>query len=135
MENMILEYQSKYSFEETIEILAETITNEGWKISIIHDLQQIMKNNSFHVLPVKVIELCNPKYSSQILLNSNVRMYSALMPCRISVYEKDDGKTYLSTIDSASLANEIGGIVKEVMTNAFKDTRHFISITLLEDRE
>jgi Uncharacterized conserved protein len=94
-----------------------------------------MKNNSFHVLPVKVIELCNPKYSSQILLNSDVRMYSALMPCRISVYEKEDGKTYLSTIDSAGLANEIGGIVKEVMTNAFKDTRHFISLTLLEDRE
>jgi Uncharacterized conserved protein len=135
MENMILEYQSNYAFDETIEILAETITNEGWKITIIHDLQQIMKNNSFHVLPVKVIELCNPKYSSQILLNSNVRMYSAIMPCRISVYEKEDGKTYLSTIDSASLANEIGGIVKDVMTNAFKDTRHFISLTLLEDRE
>ncbi|MDD4991966.1 MAG: DUF302 domain-containing protein [Paludibacter sp.] len=130
MENMFLEYQSKYAFDETIEILAETISNGGWKISIIHDLQQTLKNNSIDVLPLKVIELCNPKYSSQILKESDLRIYSAMMPCRISVYEKADGKVYISTINSGLMSEQIGGLVQQVMTAAFHDAKHFISVVI-----
>jgi uncharacterized protein (DUF302 family) len=130
MENMFLEYQSKYAFDETIEILAETISNGGWKISIIHDLRQTLKNNSIDVLPIKVIELCNPKHSSQILKESDLRIYSAMMPCRITVYEKEDGKTYLSTINSGIMSAEAGELVERVMTAAFHDAKHFISVVI-----
>ena len=130
MENMFLEYQSKYAFDETIEILAETISNSSWKISIIHDLQQTLKNNSIDVLPLKVIELCNPKHSSQILKESELRVYSTMMPCRISVYEKADGKTYISTINSGLMSEQVGGLVQQVMTAAFNDAKHFISVVI-----
>ena len=128
MEGMFIEYESKYSMDETIEILSETISNGGWKISIIHDLQETLRKNSIHVLPLKVIELCNPKYSSQLLGDDNLRIYSSLMPCRISVYEKEDGKTYLSTMNAKQLSEQIGGLVKKVMAEAYKDISGDISV-------
>jgi len=128
MEGMFIEYESKYNMEETIEILSETISNGGWKISIIHDLQETLRKNSIHVLPLKVIELCNPKYSSQLLGDDNLRIYSSLMPCRISVYEKEDGKTYLSTMNAKQLSEQIGGLVQKVMAEAYKDISGDISV-------
>lgn len=128
MEGMFIEYQSKYNMDETIEILSETISNGGWKISIIHDLQETLRKNSIHVLPLKVIELCNPKYSSQILGVDDLRIYSSLMPCRISVYEKEDGKTYLSTMDAKQMSEQIGGVVQKVMAEAYKDISGDISV-------
>ena len=125
---MFIEYESKYSMDETIEILSETITNGGWKISIIHDLQETLRKNSIQVLPLKVIELCNPKYSSQILGADDLRIYSSLMPCRISVYEKADGKTYLSTMDAKQMSEQIGGLVQKVMAEAYKDISGDISV-------
>jgi uncharacterized protein (DUF302 family) len=130
MGNIFVEYESKFAFDETIEILSEIISNSGWKILIDHDLQATLKNKGIDVLPVTVIELCNPKYSSQILKESELRIYSSMMPCRISVYEKTNGKTYLSTINSEILSLQIGGVVQHVMTEAFKDTRTFISLVI-----
>jgi uncharacterized protein (DUF302 family) len=130
MEKMFIEYESKYNMDETIEILSETISNGGWKISIIHDLQDTLRKNSIHVLPLKVIELCNPKYSSQILGPDDLRIYSSLMPCRISVYEKENGKTYLSTMDANRMAEQIGGLVQKVMAEAYKDISGDISVVI-----
>lgn len=128
MEGMFIEYESKYNMDETIEILSETISNGSWKISIIHDLQETLRKNSIHVLPLKVIELCNPKYSSQILGVDDLRIYSSLMPCRISVYEKEDGKTYLSTMNAQQISEQIGGVVQKVMAEAYKDISGDISV-------
>ncbi len=130
MEKMFVEYESRYNMDETIEILSETISNGGWKISIIHDLQDTLRKNSIHVLPLKVIELCNPKYSSQILGVDDLRIYSSLMPCRISVYEKADGKTYLSTMDAIHMSQQIGGTVQKVMAEAYRDISGDISVVI-----
>jgi uncharacterized protein (DUF302 family) len=62
--SVLLESQSRFSFTETNEILSKTILENGWKITIIHDLQETMKKNGKEVLPVKVIEICNPKKAS-----------------------------------------------------------------------
>ncbi|MFT3754234.1 MAG: DUF302 domain-containing protein [Paludibacter sp.] len=89
MKNLFIEYESKYNLDETIEILEEAITNGGWKISIVHDLQETLRKSSISVLPLKVMELCNPKYSSQILGPDDLRIYSSLLPCRISNLRKN----------------------------------------------
>lgn len=130
MENLFIEYESKYNLDETIEILEEAITNGGWKISIVHDLQETLRKSSISVLPLKVMELCNPKYSSQILGPDDLRIYSSLMPCRISIYEKTDGKTYISTMAAKQMAEQIGGTVQKVMTEAYKDISGDISIVI-----
>ena len=52
---MFIESESRYNFDESVRKLTETVTNGGWKISVVHDLQESMKKAGNEVLPVKVI--------------------------------------------------------------------------------
>lgn len=126
MEQMFYENSSKYGFDETVSKLSELITEGGWRVIQILDLQEIMKKNGKDVLPVKVIELCNPGYAYRLLSDNSLRLYSNMLPCRISVYEKADGSTYVSRMNAEMLSSQIGGVAQKVMTDAFKDAESFI---------
>ncbi len=128
---MFLENESKYSFAETINKLTAKIEKKSWKVVVVHDLQKTLKNNGTEVLPVKVFALCHPKHSSEILLKDDERIVSSLMPCRVSVYEKSDGKTYISRMNTGVLAKSIGGIVEEVMITSSKDIEEILSSLIL----
>ena len=126
MDQLFFESKSKYGFEETMQKLSQIILENGWKVTYTHDLQETMKKNGKDVLPVKVIELCKPDYAYRILGDDVQRIYSNMMPCRISVYEKSDGNTYVSRMNSELMASQIGGVVQEVMSSAYRDAEVFI---------
>lgn len=107
-----LEYESRLTFEKTIHALSGLLNSDGWKISHIHDLQQALKNNGQDVLPVHVIELCNPKYSGKLLEDDNTRFMSVMMPCRIAVYEKRNGTTFISLLNAENLIKMLGGSIR-----------------------
>lgn len=121
LEEMFFETESPYDFKTTVEKLSQIIEEAGWKIPAIHDLQQTMLKFGKEVLPVKVFEICHPKHSSRILERNEERIASAMMPCRISVYNKNNGKTFISRINSGLIADAIGGIISEVMNDATSD--------------
>lgn len=129
-EEMFLESESRFKFDETVKVLEEAVTGNGWKVLIIHDLQASMKKSGKEVLPVKVFEVCNPKHSFRLLSEDDKRIYSSLMPCRFSVYEKADGKVYVSRMNSILLSKQIGGLVEEVMTDATNETEDFLKAIL-----
>jgi uncharacterized protein (DUF302 family) len=129
---MFLENQSKYGFSETIEKLKTAIEKKTWKLTATHDLQQTLKTYGKDVLPVTVLAVCHPKHSSQILELDNERIVSCMMPCRISVYKKSDGKTYLSRINPAPMAKAYGGVVEKVMTDSANEIEEIISDIILK---
>ena len=51
--------------------------------------------------PLKIVEVCNAKYASQVL-DKDVKA-SLMLPCPISIYVQD-GQTYISTLLPTSLA-------------------------------
>lgn len=126
MEQMFFESKSKYGFDETVSKLSEIIVEGGWKVIQMLDLQEIMKKNGKDVLSVKVVELCKPDYAYRMLSDDGLRIYSNMLPCRISVYKKEDGSTWISRMNAAMLSSQIGGVVQEVMTGAFTDAEGFI---------
>ena len=123
---MFFENKSKFGFEETVEHLVHAISEGGWRLQHIHDLQETMTKNGLEVLPAKVFELCMPQYAYKLLSNDSLRIYSNMMPCRISVYNKEDGVTYISRMNTAMLSSQIGGEVEKVMKKAFDDAEVFI---------
>lgn len=125
---MFVEFESKYNFTETIEKLSESILQNNWKVIIIHDLQEILRKNGKEVLPIKTIELCNPKYAFQILEHDHERNVSSLLPCRISIYEKSNRKTYISQMNVPVFAKQIGGLVETVMSQAYSDIEKIIEL-------
>ena len=132
MENLFLEYRSLYQFDETVEKLTEIILSSGWKNPATHDLQSTLAKNDIEVLPVKVIELCNPKIAANILTDSDTRLYSSMLPCRISVYDKADGKTYVSLMNAVEIAKQISGNAAETLMIAFDESVKFIQTIVVK---
>lgn len=124
--NMFIEKVSKTDFENTVKNLEANVENKTWRILNIYDLQKVMKNNGKDVLPVKVYSICHPKHSGKILDKDAERIVASMMPCRVSVYEKSDGKTYISLMNTAMLATQIGGIIEEVMKESTKEVLEII---------
>lgn len=125
--SMFLENESKYDFDTTVETLKAAVEKNTWKLTAIHDLQKTMETYGADVLPVKVFAVCHPKHSSKILEKDNERIVSCMMPCRISVYKKSDGKTYISRINPAPMAKAFGGIVEQVMTDSANEIEEMLS--------
>jgi uncharacterized protein (DUF302 family) len=115
---MIIEKVSPWNFGKTVELLTIAAEKRDWKIPAIHDLQQSLAKEGKAVDPVKVLEICKPEYSGKMLEKNDERIVSVMMPCRISVYLKLDGKTYVALINVAALASGMPETVREVMTAA-----------------
>ncbi|MFA9392234.1 MAG: DUF302 domain-containing protein [Prolixibacteraceae bacterium] len=122
------ESESIYGFEETVAQF-ESIVNDtpDWKVLKTYDLQESMKKSGFSVQAVKVFSLCNPDYSSKILFSNQERVVTSMMPCRLSIYIKTDGKTYISRMNSAEMASKMGGLVDKVMSSASNDMESMIA--------
>jgi uncharacterized protein (DUF302 family) len=95
----IFEKESLFGFNETVEILISAATDRDWSNPATHDLQNSLAKAGKSVRPVKVIEICKPSFSGAMLEKSDERIISVMMPCRISVYEKVDGKIYVATVN------------------------------------
>lgn len=118
----IIEETSRFDFNITVEKLVSEAERREWKVPFIHDLQQSLSKSGKSVKPVKVIEICKPEYSGQMLELNDERIISVMMPCRISVYEKEDGKTYIALVNSGSMASGMPDNIAGVMKSAADET-------------
>lgn len=125
---VMIENRSQFDFSATIDSLSKIITDNSWKITVIHDLQETMKKNGKEVLPVKVLEICNPVLAFQILSRDDLRDVTPMLPCRISVYEKADGMTYISRMNAPAFAAMIGGDASKTIYDAFSEVEEFITL-------
>lgn len=123
---MMNENESKFSFDESATFIEQSITDAGWKISAIHDLQKSMQNFGKSVNKVRVYEICNPEHAYKVLSQNDERIVSSLMPCRISIYEKEDGKTYISMMNTGLMGQMMDGVVPEVMKDASRESEAII---------
>jgi uncharacterized protein (DUF302 family) len=127
----IIEQESPFNVPATVEKLIASAIQRGWQNPANHNLQQSLANSGKAVRPVQVVEICKPEYSGSMLEKSDERIVSVMMPCRISVYEKEDGRTYVAVLDMAAMtpglphtiteavdgaSNELFEIVKEVIS-------------------
>lgn len=124
---MFVVSKSKYGFDDTVAKVSEQIAAKGWKVSAVHDFQEILRKSGKEILPVKVVELCNPEYSAKLLVIDELRAFSALLPCRISVYATSDNEVYLSRMNSNDMVAKVDGKLKEIMGQAFGDVEAIAS--------
>jgi uncharacterized protein (DUF302 family) len=125
---MLLENRSRYNFEESVTRLQEAVEKGGWKIPAVHDLQAtLLKFGKEKVNSVKVFEICNPDLAEKILKTNDERIVSALMPCRVAVYEKDNGEVYFSRMNSGLLSKPMGKVTRKQMSRAFAETEEFLN--------
>lgn len=127
---MLKEDESKYNFEQTVVEFEKSVKQKGWKIPATHNLQKTMEKFGHDVRAVKVYELCHPDHAEKILSKNHERVVSSMMPCRVAIYEKADGKTYVSRMNTSMMAGMIGGVVKEVMAVASTENEEILKAVI-----
>jgi uncharacterized protein (DUF302 family) len=126
-ENKILK-----DFDTTVAGVEKAVEAKGWKIPHVHDLQATMKKFGKDVRSVKVFEICHPDHSYEILSRNEERIVSNLMPCRIAVYEKEDGSVWISRMNSGVVAKPMSKVIRKTMSVAASDVEEIIAEVVQE---
>ncbi len=127
---MLTEHQSPYDITTTVEKIVENVHNAGWKVLEVTPIHKaIADGTGVERRPVYLIQLCQPDYARRILEQDHSLVISSMMPCIISVYEKANGKTYISTRNVKLLGGMFGGDIAEVMGEVHYYEQKFLSFT------
>jgi len=110
--------RSPYGFDETVERIVPAATAAGWKVPITHDLQASLRSAGYGIRQTAVIELCKPEVSYRILRSDSLRHLSALMPCRVAVFEREGGSVLISRMDPDAFEGAFAGEAGEVLREA-----------------
>ncbi|OOZ35970.1 DUF302 domain-containing protein [Solemya velesiana gill symbiont] len=127
---MFNEFESPFGVEETaarIQANIEGLSEEkGWKLSALRDPAKAVAASGGNVLPVLLVEACSTAYSKPLLKEDDTRILSILMPCSISIYKKDDGKTYIGLMNAGLMGKLFGTKVASIMDKVAEDQAQFI---------
>jgi uncharacterized protein (DUF302 family) len=127
---MFNEYESPFDVEETaarIQANMQALEANGWKLSGIRDPGRAVAAAGNNVLPVLLVEACSTDYSMPLLKDDETRILSILMPCTITVYKKQDGKTYIGTMNAGLMGQLFGPKVAGIMSKVAQDQAKFVT--------
>ena len=111
-------YKSKVGFDETVSAVAEAAPKNGWQVSDIRDLdKEFQAAGLSDTTKVKIIYLCDPQGSYEILKDDSGKSMSVMMPMGVSIYETSDGRVEIAAMNLGMMSGMFSGVVQEVMSN------------------
>jgi len=88
------------AFEQAVLAIEKKAGEKGFRVLHTHDVAATLAEKGYPREPLKIIEICNAKYASQVL-SKDVKI-SLMLPCPISVFV-EAGKTQISTLLPSSI--------------------------------
>lgn len=102
------------SVDETVQRLQTSLEKQGWSSPGVMNMNEAMAKHGISFDPqVRVVQLCKAEYASAVLQDD--RHVSCLMPCSISIWEGDDGRTYISKMNTGLMGKMFGGTIARIM--------------------
>jgi len=125
---MFHETVSPFGVEETVARIQHNIqaAGNGWALSGLRNPAKAVQADGGNTLPVMMVEACSTKYSKPILNEDSVRFLSILMPCKISVYKKNDGRVYIGSMNAGLMGKMFGPLVGDIMGKVAQDQKKFL---------
>ena len=114
---MLIENESPLGFDETLAKLEENAKYMGWKVPKkwkINFQNNLKKVTGVDIGKNQVLKMCEPEAAAKILVHDQYKLLTTMMPCTISVYEKSNGKTYISIMNMEMLGMIYGGVIAEI---------------------
>ncbi|WP_024787995.1 MULTISPECIES: DUF302 domain-containing protein [unclassified Lebetimonas] len=130
-ENMLFkQIKSPYSFEKTVNLLANSIANQpGWHIvTIINQEEEIKKYGGPDVGKVAIIKFCNAKLAGKMLSDDDTKFMAVKMPLSIAVYEDSKGQVFISLMNGYLLTRMLSGTKEgKIMELVVRDIESILS--------
>ena len=88
------------SFDDAVAAIEKKTAEKGFRVLHTHDVAATLAEKGFRRDPLKIVEICNARYASQVL-EKDVKL-ALMLPCPISIYVQG-GKTCISTLLPSSI--------------------------------
>lgn len=114
---MLIEVESPLGFDETMVKLEENAKYAGWKVPSkwkVNFQKNLLKVTGTDIGKNQVLKMCEPAAAAKMLVHDEYKLLTTMMPCTIAVYEKSDGKTYISLMNMEMLGMIYGGLIAEI---------------------
>lgn len=99
------EVKTKKTFDEAVTSVRDSVQLFNFTILWDFDVKdQLAKNDLNFSNPFKIIEVCNPKRTKDVL-DQNI-LVGYLLPCKIVIYQKDD-QVYIGMLNPTALVDLI----------------------------
>jgi uncharacterized protein (DUF302 family) len=125
---MITTHESRLGFDETVATLQTAATGKQWLIPKVYDMQASLKKEGYtDMSKLSILSLCQPHYAYNILKNDSDKFVTAVMPCRMGVYETTDGKVMISGMNMGLMSKMFGGNIAKVMGGVADEEAQMLS--------
>lgn len=119
--------QSSLDFDDTVAMLNISAEDSDWHVTMTYDIQNSLFNAGYEDMTrLTILSICKPEYAYNILQEDDNKKVSAIMPCRIGVYELKDGSVYVSEMNIGLMSKMFGGTIAEVMSKAAEEEAKII---------
>jgi uncharacterized protein (DUF302 family) len=115
---MIRRDEVTLSQDRAVEAILEAAAARGWSVPTVHHLHESSREVGREIPAATVIELCRPDYAAGLLASDDARAVSAMLPCRLAVYETTGGAVVIARMNVAFMGRLFGGPAQKVMTRA-----------------
>ena len=126
---LITEIESPLGFQETVDHLKAKAKSLGWKVpkkweaNFQKNFQKIV---GVDVGPVVAIKMCQVDVAASLLANDENKYLATMMPCTFAIYQKTNGKTYISMMNLEMVGRLIGGDVEDAMIKVMPDMKAMV---------
>ncbi|HKK01063.1 MAG TPA: DUF302 domain-containing protein [Desulfuromonadales bacterium] len=111
---MVVTEASDLGFDETVTALQDGIAKAGWTSPVTINFNHAFARQGVDLKPrVTIVELCKAQYAKDVLETD--RFVSGIMPCSLGVWEGDDGKVYVSKMNTGMMGKLFGGNIGRVI--------------------
>ena len=114
---MLIEVESPLGFDETLVKLEENARGAGWKVPSkwkVNFQKNLLKVTGTDIGKNQVLKMCEPQAAAKMLVHEEYKRLTTMMPCTIAVYEKSNGKTYISIMNMEMLGMIYGGLIADI---------------------
>lgn len=126
MASMGMRRETNLSYDQALAALPEILKSEGFGILTEIDMRETLKKKiGADIRRYKILGACNPHFAHEAL-GSDLDI-GIMLPCNVAVYEGDDGRAVVTTIDPvramaahaspaiAALAAKVRGKLEQVL--------------------
>jgi uncharacterized protein (DUF302 family) len=105
MASMMVDMRSRFGFNETITALQNAAKKRGWEVGPAMDMQEAMiKAGHKDAKPFKMLVMCNKDLAENLIKAQIAQKAMPFAPCRMSVFEGNDGKVYIAKPNTQLMA-------------------------------
>ena len=129
---MLIEVESPLDFYDTLDKLVENAKAAGWKVPSkwrVNFQRNLLRVTGVDIGPNEVIKMCEPEAAVRMLKHDEYKLLTTMMPCTIAVYEKSNGKTYISMMNMEILGLMYGGEIAEIAKELAPQMKKMVTLS------